>query len=90
MNPKQTPSLKVKILSPREVIFEGEASSVSSQNLSGNFDILPLHANFITLIENNTIKVTALDKTVTSFNFPVAIIYQINNQVNIYTDLEFK
>jgi F0F1-type ATP synthase epsilon subunit len=84
------PILKVRILSPREVIFEGDALSVSSKNLSGNFDILPLHANFITLIEKNQIKITKLDHTNQNFNFPIAILYQVNNQVNIYTDLEFK
>ncbi len=44
--------LKVKILSPTQTIFEGEAVSLSSVNSSGKFDILPFHANFITLVQN--------------------------------------
>lgn len=48
-------TLKVKILSPIQTIFDGEALSVSSTNSTGNFDILPFHANFITLVQKNPI-----------------------------------
>lgn len=47
--------LSVKILSPTQTIFEGEAISVSSANLTGKFDILPYHANFITLIQKTPV-----------------------------------
>lgn len=47
--------LKVKILSPTQTIFDGEALSVSSVNTDGTFDILPFHANFITLIKKSPI-----------------------------------
>ena len=82
--------LKIRIVSPREVIFSGEAFSVSSKNSAGLFDILPGHANFISLVENNPIIIRQKDKSVRSFSFPVAIIYNTNNQVNIYTDIEIR
>ena len=88
--PNPIPTLKVRVLSPRQIIFEDEALSVSSKNSLGIFDILPLHANFITLIENNVIRIQKKDKSVTTIDVPFAILYQINNQVNIYTDLQFK
>lgn len=47
--------LNVKILSPTQTIFEGEVLSVSSVNSTGKFDILPYHANFITLISKNPV-----------------------------------
>lgn len=47
--------LKVKILSPTQTIFDGEAVSVSSVNTDGKFDILPFHANFITLVQKKPI-----------------------------------
>lgn len=80
--------LRVRILSPRAVIFEGDALSVSSSNYLGEFDILPLHANFITLVENKQIRIQKQDLTVITFKIPIAILYQANNQVNIYTELE--
>lgn len=47
--------LKVKILSPTQTIYDGEAVSVSSVNSLGKFDILPYHANFITLVQKNAV-----------------------------------
>lgn len=35
------------------VVYSGEVSYVSSRNETGKFDILPLHANFITLIKGD-------------------------------------
>jgi len=56
----------------------------------GNFDILPQHANFITLVENSPILVrpaTAGQKPQT-FKFPLAIIVTMENKVNIYTYIQ--
>ena len=83
-------SLKVRIITPRKVIFEDQALSVSSTNSSGKFDILPEHANFITIVENQTITIRIRNKRRLTFSFPLAIIYNINNMVNIYTDISIK
>ena len=48
-------ALKVKILSPTQTIYDGEALSVSSTNSTGKFDILPYHANFITLVQKSPV-----------------------------------
>lgn len=79
--------LNIKVISPKQVLFEGQAESLSSKNSAGNFDILPEHANFITLVENQPIKIILADKKPVSFNFPIAIIYNYQNQVRIYTDI---
>jgi F0F1-type ATP synthase epsilon subunit len=42
--------LKVKIRDTESVIFEGLAERVSSFNEVGRFDVLPKHANFISII----------------------------------------
>ena len=43
-------SIYAKVHAPYKVYFEGEANSVSAASLTGNFDILPKHHNFITLL----------------------------------------
>ena len=48
-------TLTVKIISPTQTIFDGEAFSISSVNSLGKFDILPYHANFITLVQKSPI-----------------------------------
>lgn len=47
--------LNVKIVSPTQTLFEGQAYSVSSANSTGKFDILPYHANFITMVQKTPI-----------------------------------
>lgn len=89
MDQQQLPQyLKVRIASPKEDLFKGEALSVSSANSSGNFDILPEHANFITLVEKRPIVVRTINEKPLVFNFDLAIIHTANNQVNIYTDIQ--
>lgn len=85
--PSTTSLLQVRIIAPKEELFSGEALSISSTNSSGKFDILPLHANFVTLVENIPIIVRKADKTEEKFEFPMAIIYASRNQVKIYTDV---
>lgn len=80
--------LTVRIISPKQVVFQGQAVSISSTNSAGNFDILPKHANFITLVEKSPIIIRKTDGKNVQYSFPIAIIYNENNLVNIYTDIE--
>src|SRR4029079_17746552 len=43
--------LKVKIRDTENVIFEGEVDRISSFNEVGPFDVYPMHANFISIIQ---------------------------------------
>jgi len=81
--------LKVRILSPQQLIFQGEALSVSSVNSEGKFDILPMHANFITMVKGAPIRIIPADKKApaVTYTFPLAIIYNFANLVNIYTGI---
>ena len=63
-------ALNVKILSPTQTIFEGEALSVSSVNSTGKFDILPYHANFITLIQKNPVILRVRKKDAAQASLP--------------------
>ncbi len=53
--PPATGLLTVKIVTAVETLYEGSASSVSSLNDTGPFDILPLHTNFISLIKEQVV-----------------------------------
>lgn len=82
------PTLHVRIISPQQLLLDTECSSVSSKNLEGRFDILPQHANFITLIENSPINVSIPNQKPITFKFPMAIVYATDNKVNIYTYIQ--
>ena len=79
--------LQVKISTPTEILFEGEADSVSSKNSQGSFDILPLHANFVTLVQGEAIKVKMKSRE-KQFAFKNAVIHTNRNSVRIYADVE--
>lgn len=78
-------TLYVRIVSPQQTLFQGYVLSVSSKNSAGTFDILPYHASFITIIENKPIKLVTAEKKPLIFNFPLVIIQNSQNKVNIYT-----
>lgn len=82
------PTLHVRILSPQQLILDTQAQSVSSKNSQGAFDILPQHANFITLIENYPILVRIKNQKPLSLKFPIAIIHVEANKVDIYTYIQ--
>lgn len=77
--------MTVTVLSPEEVLFDGPAESVSSENYAGKFDILPHHASFLTFIDNHPIEIIKSDGTKKVFNFDAGIIYVKDDVVKIYT-----
>ncbi len=52
---KTAKRFKVKIFSPYQTHYEGEAVSLSASNRTGPFDILPGHINFFSLLTGGTI-----------------------------------
>jgi F0F1-type ATP synthase epsilon subunit len=48
-------NMHVKVYAPFKVYFDGDAQSISAVNDTGNFDILPKHHNFMTLINTGEV-----------------------------------
>ncbi len=69
-----------------EIFFEGEAKSVSSYNKLGEFDILPRHTNFITLISKN-LTIIKPDNEKLSYQFERGVLEVNKNKVNIFLGL---
>lgn len=78
--------LAVTVKSTDAVLWEGDADSVSSVNSQGPFDILPMHSNFISVIENKPIKIR-IGKERKEYNFPFSVLYAHTNKVQIFTNL---
>ena len=84
MSSKET--LSVRITRATELVWEGDALSVTSKNVDGPFDILPYHANFVTLIRSEPITVQMTDKSKQVFSFKYAVMYVQDNAIKIYAD----
>jgi len=81
--------LSVQVMNPNEILWEGEAKSVSSKNNFGPFDLLPEHANFITLVKKEVIIIRGKEEEKT-FSFDSAVIYIHKNKVLIFAQIESK
>ncbi|HSW47683.1 MAG TPA: hypothetical protein VLG67_01250 [Candidatus Saccharimonadales bacterium] len=76
------PLLTVSVKGPNRQEFNGLATSVTSLNKKGKFDILPFHANFITLIKEYLI-IRQMDKKKITFPLETGIIKVEGDKVNV-------
>lgn len=77
-----TKLLTVIVKGPKNEEFNGTAISVTSINKKGKFDILPYHANFITLI-NEYVIIQQADKKQITFTLVDGIIKVYEDKVNV-------
>ena len=79
--------LKVKVRDTENILFEGEIDRISSYNEVGPFDIYPLHANFISIINN---KITLYNKKqiVKEMTFEQAVMKVKKDEAHIYLGIE--
>ncbi len=54
-------TLNVKVASPYQVYFDQPALSISGNNLTGPFDILPGHHNFISLLDRGELVIRTIN-----------------------------
>lgn len=86
-HPEPTETLQVKVFSPGNVYFEGQALSVSAANKTGGFDILPLHHNFITLLLPGKVIIKTLKSEVITVPIKQSLLHVENNQVKVFLDV---
>lgn len=79
------PRLKVRIFSPNQTYYEGDALSLSARNARGPFDVLPGHVNFFCLIDQCQI---SLDAGYQKFQFPAnrGVLKVTNDVVTVFLD----
>jgi F0F1-type ATP synthase epsilon subunit len=75
--------LKVRLRTSEDVSWEGEADTVSSVNSQGVFDILPNHAQMVTLIEGHPILIRNGGEQ-KKVEFSRAVLHVHENLVSIY------
>lgn len=80
------PPLEVVVRKRDKLVYKGQAEAVSSVNLKGPFDILPEHANFITVIKDFII-VHKLDKTQEKYDLKNGVLYSADNTITVYLDI---
>ena len=83
---KKRETFAVRIQTPESLVWQGDALSLSTSNSAGHFDILPQHANMITIIERQPIDVVTSDGN-RKFVFEKAVLAVKDNDVHIYANI---
>jgi F0F1-type ATP synthase epsilon subunit len=78
--------LRIKIFSPYQTYYQGEAVSLSAQNRTGPFDVLPGHINFFSLLTGGTV---VLNTGFQRLEFEIArgIIRVAHDDVTLFADV---
>lgn len=79
--------LKVKVWDTSDVIFEGIADRVSSFNEIGTFDVLKMHANFISIIRKK-ITLYLHGQIIREFDIGQAVIKVKHDDIHIFLGIE--
>lgn len=78
--------MRVKVFSPFEVMYEGNARALSAQNALGPFDVLPDHTNFMTLLVASELQViTNVDTR--KFSIEHGILKVSDNVVTVFANI---
>ena len=77
--------LKVSVISPESVLFEGETASVVAPAFDGEVGILENHAPMMTLLGKGTLRLGA-DSGEKRFNIEGGFLQVIENSVRIVTE----
>lgn len=80
-------SIEVIVRSANEVLFSGSARAISSYNEKGLFDVLPLHAQFISIIKKKLV-IHEYENQKKEFTIDTGIIQVKNNVIQIFLGFE--
>jgi F-type H+-transporting ATPase subunit epsilon len=78
-------SLKVSVISPERVLFEGSARGVIAPAFDGEVGILPLHAPLMTVLGKGTVRLDTADGE-RRFAVSGGFLQVIDNQVRVVTE----
>jgi F0F1-type ATP synthase epsilon subunit len=80
-------NINVKVRDTENILFEGEIDRISSFNEVGPFDIYPMHANFISII-NTKITLYQKKEKIKELTFEQAVMKVKKDIAHIYLGVE--
>lgn len=79
-------TVQVKVYSPFKTYFSGPATSVSAENATGPFDILPKHHNFMSILNPGDI-VVRTEEGEHKYKIARGIMHVKDNEIVIFLDV---
>jgi F0F1-type ATP synthase epsilon subunit len=80
-------SIYVKVYSPYQVYFDGNAKSISAENDTGPFDILPRHHNFMTLVNSGDVVIRTDGSDDQKIRISKGVMHVRKNKVTLFLDV---
>lgn len=80
-------SMKVKVYSPFRDYYDGQAFSVTAENDTGPFDILPTHHNFISLLNPCNLIIRSVNEQEQTIIISGGIMHVKSDQVIVFLDV---
>jgi ATP synthase, Delta/Epsilon chain, beta-sandwich domain len=81
------PTMEVKVASPFNTYYTGQAFSLSGVNATGPFDILPEHHNFISLLEPCTLVIRTVGGEEQKIDISGGLIHVKADRVTVFLDI---
>ncbi len=81
-----SPDLKVIARAPFEIYYEGTAKGISAANAVGEFDILPGHTDFFSILEAGEVMITTDAEPVT-IKINNGIVTVRDNEVTLFLNM---
>lgn len=75
----------VQIISPENIIFEGEADSVKLPGSTGRFEVKDKHAPIVSTLSEGELTITQKGKS-TTYKVQGGVIEMLNNKVSILVE----
>lgn len=79
--------LKLKVISPEKVVFNGEVESVTVPGMLGEFEILEHHAPIISALEKGKVRYLPTGSEPASLDIEGGFVEVLKNQVSLCVEL---
>jgi hypothetical protein len=80
-------SMRVKVHSPFRDYYDGQAFSISAENATGPFDILPKHHNFISLLSACELNIRTVNKGDQRIRISGGLMHVKADSVTVFLDV---
>lgn len=84
---KDSDTLHVKVWSPFKVFYDDPAQSVSAENGTGPFDVLPHHHNFITLLNPCELSIKKVVSDKVNIKISGGVMHVHGNEVTVFLEV---
>lgn len=80
-------NIQVKVYSPYQTYYDGAAKSISAENDTGPFDILPKHHNFMTLVNSGEVVIRSENAEDKKIRITRGVMHVRSNKVTLFLDV---